>query len=343
MKQTAIVILNWNGKKLLEQFLPSLVMYTPPEEADIIVADNGSTDDSLEFLKTHYPDLNVLVFEKNRGFAEGYNRALSGLQHEYAVLLNSDVEVGKDWFRFAVDYLESHKEVTALQPKILSYKDKTAFEYAGACGGFLDKHGYPFCRGRILNTIETDEGQYDTPLQIFWASGACLFIRLKDFKEAGGFDARFFAHQEEIDLCWRLNVRGKKIVCLPQSRVYHVGGATLDKENPQKTYLNFRNNLLMLYKNLPDPDYKKIRLTRFFLDYLSALHFLLKGQVENARAIYNARKEFSRLKTEYKAEREKNRALSLKELPDTIYQKSIIVQYYFKNKKKYKELKNYEL
>lgn len=337
MKQTAIVILNWNGKKLLEQFLPALTTHTPRENVDVIVADNGSTDDSLMFLQTHYPDIKVQKFEKNYGFAEGYNRALAGLQYEYAVLLNSDVEVKKDWFRPAIDYLETNKDITALQPKILSYKDSSLFEYAGACGGFLDKHGYPFCRGRILNTIETDEGQYDTPQQIFWASGACLFIRLKDFKEAGGFDSQFFAHQEEIDLCWRLNARGKKIVCLPQSCIYHVGGATLGKEDSRKTYLNFRNNLLMLYKNLPNPCYKKVMFARFFWDYLSALHFLLKGQFFNAMAIPKARKDFFLSKTKYKAERAQNLKMSSGKLPDTIYPKSIIWQYYFKNKKKYKD------
>jgi GT2 family glycosyltransferase len=339
MKQTAIVILNWNGKKLMEQFLPALITHTPLEDADIIVADNGSTDDSLIFLETHYPDINVQRFEKNYGFAEGYNRALADLQYKYAVLLNSDVEVKKDWFQLAIDYLETNKDVAALQPKILSYKDYSLFEYAGACGGFLDKHGYPFCRGRILNTIEEDKGQYDTLQQIFWASGACLFIRLKDFKEAGGFDAAFFAHQEEIDLCWRLNARGKKIVCLPQSSIYHVGGATLEKENPQKTYLNFRNNLLMLYKNLPNPYYKKVMFARFLLDNLSALHLLLKGQFFNATAILKARKDFFITKTKYKTERKLNRKMSLNELPDTIYPKSIIWQYYLKNRKKYKELK----
>jgi GT2 family glycosyltransferase len=195
-KQTAIVILNWNGQKLLEQFLPYLLKHTPLDEADVIVADNGSTDDSLAFLKIHYPTIIIQALEKNYGFAEGYNRALDGLDYEYAVLLNSDVEVTPDWFRLAIDYLETHKEITALQPKLLSYKDKFSFEYAGASGGFIDRNGYPFCRGRILNTIEIDKGQYDNPVQLFWASGACLFIRLKDFKEAGGLDANFFAHQE---------------------------------------------------------------------------------------------------------------------------------------------------
>jgi GT2 family glycosyltransferase len=339
MKRTTIVILNWNGKKLLEQFLPPLIACTPGDEADIRIADNGSTDDSVPFLETYYPEIHIQRFEKNCGFAEGYNRALADLPYEYAVLLNSDVAVTDGWFRSAIDYLEANKDVVALQPKILSYNDRSTFEYAGACGGFLDKHGYPFCRGRILNTIEKDEGQYDTLQQVFWASGACLFIRLKNFREAGGFDSNFFAHQEEIDLCWRLNARGKKIVCLPQSRIYHIGGATLRKEDAQKTYLNFRNNLLMLYKNLPDSCYKKVMIARFFWDYLSALHFLLKGQFVNAMAIMKARRDFILLKAKYAIVREQNLKLSDGELPDTVYRKSIIWQYYFKNKKKYKEFK----
>ncbi|MDR0413183.1 MAG: glycosyltransferase family 2 protein [Dysgonamonadaceae bacterium] len=340
MKQTVIVILSWNGKKLLEQFLPVLTACTPPEEADIVVADNGSTDDSLSFLEKHYPAIRVQRLERNYGFAEGYNRALAGLQYKYAVLLNSDVAVTENWFRSAIDYLEANGDVCALQPKILSYHHPSAFEYAGASGGFLDKHGYPFCRGRILNTIETDTGQYDTVQQVFWASGACLFIRLDDFREAGGFDSGFFAHQEEIDLCWRLNARGKKIVCLPQSCIYHVGAATLKKADPHKTYLNFRNNLLMLYKNLPGAYYRKVMLARFFWDYLSAFHFLLKGQLANAAAIPKARRDFILLKPEYKAERDRNLQLAAGGLPPAIYPESIIRQYYFKNKKKYQDLNN---
>jgi GT2 family glycosyltransferase len=334
-KQTAIVILNWNGKKLLEQFLPHLLRHTPPDEVDIIVTDNGSTDDSVEFLKQQYPDIFIQVLGKNYGFAEGYNRALADLDYEWVVLLNSDVEVSPGWFRLAMDYLNAHPEICALQPKILSYKDRSSFEYAGASGGFLDKNGYPFCRGRILNTTEIDNGQYDNTLQIFWASGACLFIRLKEYKEADGLDADFFAHQEEIDLCWRLNARGKKIACVPQSVVYHVGGATLEKENPEKTYLNFRNNLLMLYKNLPNPEYRKIMFIRFFLDYLSAVHFTLKGHIPNMIAIVKARRDFSKMKKQYKHIRETNLALSQVKIPDTIFQKSIIWEYYFKGKKKF--------
>ena len=338
MKQTAIVILNWNGKKLLEQFLPSVLQHTPEDEADIIVADNGSTDDSILFLRTHYPSVVIHALDRNYGFAEGYNRALAGLDYNYAVLLNSDVEVSPDWFRLAIDYLDTHLYVSALQPKILSYHRPTEFEYAGACGGFLDRHGYPFCRGRILNTIEIDAGQYDQPIPIFWASGACLFIRLQDFKQAGGLDARFFAHQEEIDLCWRLNARGKQIVCLPQSVVYHVGGATLEKNNPQKNYLNFRNNLLMLYKNMPNPYYSQVMRSRFLLDCLSAVHCLLKGQWANAFAICKARRDFWRMKAQYRTVRQENlEKIRIAIIPDILLPQSLIWGYYFKGKKKFSQ------
>ena len=338
MKQTAIVILNWNGKDLLKCFLPKLMEYTPLNEADIIVADNASTDDSLAFLEKHYPDITIHSLKCNYGFAEGYNRVLQKLNHKYVVLLNSDVEVSKNWLQPAIDYLETYEEVAALQPKILSYNDKTSFEYAGASGGFLDIYGYPFCRGRILGTIEKDLGQYDEPQLVFWASGACLFIRLEEFKKAGGFDPIFFAHQEEIDLCWRFNVKGKKIVCLPQSYVYHVGAATLNKENPEKTYLNFRNNLLMIYKNLPDYYYKKVMIVRFFTDYLAALHLILQGKFKNAFSIYEARKDFHRLKAEYTIIRKANLKSSLIKLPETVLKKSILWQYYIKNKRKYSQL-----
>ena len=339
MKRVGIVILNWNGKALMERFLPSLLVRTPAVEADIIVADNGSTDDSLSFLKTHYPDIQHIVLEKNYGFAEGYNRALADLNYEWVVLLNSDVEVGENWFRCAMDYLDEHKEVIALQPKILDYNNRSHFEYAGACGGYADIYGYPFCRGRVLNTIEVDKGQYDAPTSIFWVSGACLFIRLDVFKETGGFDEQFFAHQEEIDLCWRLNARGKKMMVLPQAVVFHVGGATLEKENPQKVYLNFRNNLLMLYKNLPDQYYRRVMFARFFLDYLSALNFLRKGKFQNALAVRKARRDFGRLKPRYAKIRKENLRLALNdELPDTILRKSIIDQYYICKKRVFSQL-----
>jgi len=338
MQKAAVVILNWNGRELLEQFLPVVVKYTPTCIAEIIVADNGSDDDSVSFLIACYPQVRLIRFDKNHGFAEGYNRALSQLNHEYIVLLNSDVEVTENWLKTALDYLDAHPEVAALQPKLLDYKDKTAFEYAGASGGFIDIYGYPFCRGRILSTVEKDKGQHDNPAEIFWASGACLFIRLKDFREAGGFDKNFFAHQEEIDLCWRLRARGKKIVCLPQSVVYHVGGATLKMEHPRKTFLNFRNNLLMVYKNLPEKYYRKVMFLRLIFDHLAALHLLCKGHPANAVAVLEALHDFYRQKKNYRTIRKENLEKTVDELPIGIFTYSILLKYYIKNRKEYRQI-----
>ena len=333
MQKAAVVILNWNGRKLLEQFLPALIINTPADLAEIIVADNGSTDGSESFLSIQYPQIRRITFDKNYGFAEGYNRALLQLNHEYVVLLNSDVEVTAHWLEKALDYLDVNQDVVALQPKLLDYKDKTAFEYAGASGGFLDIYGYPFCRGRIFATVEKDNGQYDELEEIVWASGACLFIRNKDYKEAGGLDKNFFAHQEEIDLCWRLRARGKKIVCFPQSVVYHLGGATLKMEHPQKTFLNFRNNILMTYKNLPEKYYRKVMILRFFLDYLASLQFLLKACPANAWSVVKARKDFNRLKKNYKIIRKENLEKTVDELPSGILTQSILWKYHIKNQK----------
>jgi GT2 family glycosyltransferase len=332
VKQAAVVILNWNGCDLLRRFLPSLLMYTPKKNVDIFVVDNGSTDNSLEFLHSYSHTLIVLSLNKNYGFAEGYNKVLLNIDYEYVVLLNSDVEVSKSWFNSAIDYLKIHNDVAAVQPKILSLTDKHSFEYSGASGGFLDRYGYPFCRGRIFSTVEKDNGQYNNPIRIFWASGACLFIRLKDFKMAGGFDPVFFAHQEEIDLCWRLNLLEKKIMCLPSSYVYHIGGATLPKECSQKIYLNYRNNLLMLYKNLPYIYYHEVMVVRFFLDYLFAIYYLLTGQFYNFFSILKARLDFIKLKKRYRIIRSNNK------LPRILFRKSILFEYYFNNKKKWSSL-----
>ena len=335
--KTAVVILNCNGKSLMQQFLPALVEHTPQDEAQIIVADNGSTDDSVPFLRANYPDIQIIAFEENLGFAEGYNRALAQLDHQYVVLLNSDVEVTSGWLTTAIDYLDQNPEVVALQPKILSYKDKTSFEYAGACGGYMDMYGYPYCRGRVLNVVEKDFHQYDTVANVLWATGACLFIKLDIYKQSGGLDAYFFAHQEEIDLCWRLVSRGMKIVCLPSSVVYHVGGATLAMESPRKTFLNFRNNLLMIYKNIPEKQFKKIFRIRFFLDYLAALQFFLKGYPSNANAVLKARRDFRRQKKNYASVRAENIALSSPELPDVMSRKSLIIAFYLKKKRTFNE------
>ena len=329
MKKVSVVILNWNGLHLLEQFLPSVIEHTDSWLAEIIIVDNDSNDDSLFFLKEHYPKIRIIPLSRNYGFAEGYNRALEQINSEYVVLLNTDVEVTENWLSTAIKYLDANRDVVALQPKILSYKDRASFEYAGAAGGFIDIYGYPFCRGRIFSDIEKDTGQYDTVTDVFWASGACFIIRLKDYKEVGGFDNNFFAHQEEIDLCWRLKARGKRIVCLPSSVVYHLGGATLNAENPEKTYLNFRNNLLMLHKNLPDKYYDKIMKVRFFLDHLAVVQFFIKGRVGSANAVLKAQQDFKQMKEEYTKIRIENLKKTTVEIPKGMYTKSVLRKHLF--------------
>ncbi|MDR1372668.1 MAG: glycosyltransferase family 2 protein [Dysgonamonadaceae bacterium] len=327
-RRTSIVILNWNGRQLLENFLPALVRNTPSDIAEIVVADNGSSDDSVTFLEKNYPFIRLIKFNINYGFAGGYNRALSEIDNDYVILLNSDVEVTPDWLTAPIEYLDANPDIVAVQPKILSYNNKTRFEYAGAAGGYLDMYGYPFCRGRIFTRLEKDDGQYNKPAEILWASGACMFIRCKDYFECGGLDEYFFAHQEEIDMCWRLRARGKKIVCLPQSTVYHVGGATLNTEHPQKTFLNFRNNLLLLYKNLPEQYFIRVFLFRFFADYLAALRFLFKGRPVNAWAVVKARWKFQRKKKDYREIRRTNMQKSVcQDLPNGIIKKSLLVNY----------------
>ena len=311
MKKLSVVILNWNGVGMLQKFLPKVVEYSANQGVEVCVADNASTDESVSYLQANFPNVRLIVLDKNYGFADGYNKALLQVEAEYVVLLNSDVEVTPHWLEPLVGYMDAHPEVAACQPKIRSERNKECFEYAGAAGGYLDKYGYPFCRGRIFEVVEKDEGQYDTIQSIFWATGAALFIRLKDYREAGGLDGRFFAHMEEIDLCWRLRSRGRGIACIPQSVVYHVGAATLKKENPRKTFLNFRNNLLMLYKNLPEKELKHVMFVREVLDCVAALVFLLKGEKEAAKAVLQARKEFGRIRPEYESSRTENLANSV--------------------------------
>lgn len=308
MKKVSVVILNWNGVRMLQKFLPKVVEYSKGEGMEVCVADNGSTDESVAWLEANCPDVRLIVLDKNYGFADGYNLALQQVEAEYVVLLNSDVEVTPHWLEPMLVYMDAHPEVAACQPKIRAERNKAYFEYAGASGGYLDCYGYPFCRGRIFDVVEKDEGQYDDVAPIFWATGAALFIRLKDYQEAGGLDGRFFAHMEEIDLCWRLHSRGRGIVCIPQSVVYHVGAATLKKENPRKTFLNFRNNLLMLYKNLPKKNLKKVMFIRGLLDWVAAFVFLLKGDGKNARAVWQARKEFKRICPDFASSRTENLA-----------------------------------
>ena len=306
MKKVSVVILNWNGVGMLQKFLPRVVEYSANRHVEVCVADNASTDDSCVWVENNFPEVRLVKLDKNYGFADGYNMALQQVEAEYVVLLNSDVEVTPHWLDPLMEYMDAHPEVAACQPKIRSERNKALFEYAGASGGYLDKYGYPFCRGRIFDVVEEDKGQYDTVQPIFWATGAALFICLKDYRESGGLDGRFFAHMEEIDLCWRLRSRGRGIVCIPQSTVYHVGAATLKKENPRKTFLNFRNNLLMLYKNLPEKELKRVMFIREVLDGVAALVFLLKGEKEAARAVLQARKEFKRIRPDFETSRAEN-------------------------------------
>lgn len=294
-----VAILNWNGASLLAKFLPSVLAFSPREKASILVIDNGSTDHSLEMLAKDFPEVEVLSFDTNRGFAGGYNKALQEIATPYVCLLNSDVEVTKGWIDSPLELLQKDPSLGAVQPKILSYKAKEYFEYAGAAGGFLDREGYPFCAGRIFTTLEKDRGQYNTLRQITWASGAALFVRKEAFMDVGGFDPLFFSHMEEIDLAWRLQRAGYSLCYSPFSVVYHVGGATLSAGNPKKTYYNYRNNLLMLYKNLPLRDSMKILRRRKVLDTLASIQFLLKGQVAHFKAVQEARRDFHKMKVHY--------------------------------------------
>lgn len=318
---------------MLRRYLPSVVANTRGEGVEIVVADNGSTDSSREVLREEFPSVRVIELDRNYGFAEGYNRALAETDSTYTVLLNSDVEVSAGWLLPLLDYMDNHPFVAAVQPKILSDTDRKRFEHAGAAGGYLDALGYPFCRGRIVGYTAEDRGQYDMPADVLWTSGACMCVRTDIYRRVGGLDAAFFAHMEEIDFCWRLNCRGYRLVCLPKSRVYHLGGGALNYESPRKTYLNFRNNLLMLYKNLPARYLLWVLLVRFFLDYVAALQLLLTGKSANARAAVKARLDYQRMKPQMKAAREENMRLAKVPYPQTICRRSVIWDYYIRQKR----------
>ncbi len=328
MTKLAIVILNWNGRKYLEQFLPSLVRYLP-EYAEIVIADNASSDDSISFLKTHYPDIRVLEHAENEGFAKGYNHALQNIEAQYYCLLNSDIEVTEHWIEPIIEQMDANEKIAAVQPKLLSYFKRDEFEYAGAAGGFVDKYGYPFCRGRVFSYLEKDHGQYDTEMDVFWATGAALFVRSDVYRTMGGLDADFFAHMEEIDFCWRIKNAGYKIKINPASVVYHIGGGTLPKNNSFKTYLNFRNNLFLLLKNLPEERLRKTFIVKFFLDQIAAFFFLLQGHFKDFTAVYKAMRDFYK---QYDACKAKRSTLPKLAFPDT-YPKSIVFLHYFKHKK----------
>ena len=338
MSKIAIVILNWNGENFLKDFLPPLLQYTP-WWAEIVVADNASTDNSVAFVKENFPQVKVIINEKNYGFAQGYNVALRQIDAEYYCLLNSDVEVSPNWLEPIIDFLDNRSEVAVCQPKLLSFHDKDTFEYAGASGGFIDKYGYPFCRGRIFNTLEKDTGQYDTAVDIFWATGACMFVRAAIYHDLGGLDDDFFAHMEEIDFCWRVKNAGFKVMCCPDSVVYHVGGGTLPKKSSRKTFLNFRNNLILLYKNLPKRRIPYVFFIRFILDNIAAVRFLFDSGTGDFVAIYKAYFSFySSLRKNFrKRSRTKHKHVS------QIYNRSIVFDYYFRKKRCFFELKEFEV
>lgn len=325
MKKIAVVILNWNGAKLLEQFLPSVVAFS--NDATIYVADNASTDSSTEVIRNQFPSVKIIQNSGNYGFAKGYNVALQQVEEDYYALVNSDIEVTENWLTPILSIFDNQLEVGIIQPKILDYKNKEYFEYAGAAGGFIDKLGYPFCRGRIFDTIEKDNHQYDDEREIFWASGACFFIRKEVYRRLNGFDDSFFAHQEEIDLCWRAFNLGYKAKYTSKSIVYHVGGATLNEGNPKKTYLNFRNSLSMLVKNLPDGQLVPIIFLRLVLDGLAGIQFILKGKFKHCWAIVRAHFTFYTIISE----NYKKRSRAQKD--NYFHTKSIVYNYFIKNGK----------
>lgn len=325
----AVVILNWNGRDLLQKFLPNVVKYSA--QADVYVVDNASDDDSLHYVRTYFSDVQIIKNQSNLGFAKGYNMALKQIQADVYCLLNSDVEVTPNWLG-PIQELFHNPQISVVQPKILDYHQPKMFEYAGAAGGFIDKFGFPFCRGRIFDTIEEDSGQYDTPIDIFWASGACFFIRASDFDQLKGFDQDFFAHQEEIDLCWRLHHLNKRIVFCPESVVYHVGGATLPTDNPRKTYLNFRNGLFMLTKNLPKSALFPILFLRMCLDGIAGIRFLFQGKLAFTWAIVRAHFSFYRKFVTFYNKRAYN--------PKKYFflTKSIVYLYFIKKKKFFSDI-----
>ena len=328
--KTAVVILNWNGAKLLQQFLPSVIQFSG--DATIYVADNASTDTSIDVLKNEFPSVKIIENTENYGFAKGYNEALKCVEEPYYALVNSDIEVTENWLQPIEAIFNNEPNTAIIQPKLLDYKKKTHFEYAGAAGGYIDKYGFPFCKGRIFDTLEEDLGQYDTETEIFWATGACFFIRKEVFRSLQGFDGDFFAHQEEIDLCWRANNVGHTIKYCPTSVVYHVGGATLNEANPMKTFLNFRNSLLMLTKNLPKEKLVPIIFIRLCLDGLAGVQFLFQGKFKHTFAILKAHFYFYHLIGRNLKKRNNSQKT------DYYYTKSIVWNYFVQKKKTFNRI-----
>lgn len=337
---TAIVILNWNGEKYLQKFLPILTKFTPDPDIEIIVADNASTDSSLQVMRNYFPEIRTIVLDRNYGFAGGYNKALEQVEADYYVLLNSDVEVTDNWLLPLLDFMNENESVAACQPKIRSYFNRNSFEHAGASGGFIDQFGFPFCRGRVFGVVEEDKGQYDDNVDVFWATGACLMVRSKVFWKVGGLDSEFFAHMEEIDLCWRLKSRGYRVVCVPGSVVYHIGGGTLHVDSPHKIYLNFRNNLLLLYKNLPTDLLRRTMFWRRFFDYSAAFQFVLTGKFQNAKSVFRARSDYKKMLPDFLEKRNENILYSTNLNIVEIYLSSIVFEYFLRNKKTYSSLRS---
>jgi len=332
--KAAVVILNWNGKKFLEQFLPVVIEYSK-DVADVIIADNDSTDDSVLFLQTHFPGTRIIINNSNGGFAKGYNDALKQIEADYYILLNSDIEVTPHWIEPVLQLMDSDKTIAACQPKIRSFYEKEKFEYAGAAGGFIDKYGYPFCRGRLFFSLEDDKGQYDDVQEIFWATGACLFVRAELYHKYGGLDEDFFAHMEEIDFCWRMKNYGYKIMYCPDSVVYHIGGGTLPKSSSKKTYLNFRNNFTLLYKNLPKNRILPVFASRIILDGIAALKFLIDGGFKDFMAVTRAHISFySNIGTI-----RKKRKIQIQQKVGHIYHGNIVLDYYLLKRKIFTDLK----
>lgn len=334
MKPLAVIILNWNGRDLLRRFLPSVVEHSDSSISRIVVADNGSDDDSIEVLEREFPQVEILRLEKNFGFAEGYNRAVKAIECKYTILLNSDAAASPGWDIALFDFMENQPDVGACQPKLLSFNNPESFEYAGAAGGYIDCNGYPYCRGRIFDTCEKDAGQYDSIADIHWATGAALMVRRQVYIDCGGLDPEFFAHMEEIDLCWRIRLAGWKIAIVPTAVVYHLGGGSLPAENPRKTYLNFRNNLLMLHKNLPDTVRGKILLRRRLLDTVAWLKFMLTFDFANANAILRAHGDFRRMRDMYVEHPRFNLLGS-----DRCGRRNILWQYFVSRRKTFDKLK----
>ncbi len=333
----AVVILNFNGKNLLQKFLPGVIQHSL--QATIYVADNASTDDSISFLKSEFPTVKLIELKENYGFAKGYNEALKQVKADYFVLLNSDVEVTPNWIEPIINLMQADKTIAAAQPKILAYNIKDEFEYAGACGGFIDKYGYPFCRGRIFDTLEKDNTQYNQPIEIFWATGACMFVRANVFNDLKGFDGFYFAHMEEIDLCWRIRNQQHKIMVVPQSLVYHVGGGTLNKLSPQKTFLNFRNSLISLTKNNASGILFLKIMARLVLDGVAGIKFFIEGNPLHTWAIVKAHFSFyGNLKNTLRLRKEIKSAPNYKPSNNQIYQSSIVFDYYIKKKKFFSDL-----